>query len=224
MDLYELTFATITIRLLLAAVIGAIIGIERATHEQPAGTRTHMIICIGAAMAVLTNQYILENVYSSSDPARMGAQVISGIGFLGVGTIIVTGKNRVRGLTTAAGLWASGCVGLAAGVGFYSGAIMGGVIVFFTMAFVHRLSDGTFSRYKRVHFSIELENVEKIDDFLTEMQDIEYTKKTDITQIIQNTATVAVVMDIPKRVGYINIIQGISRMSGVHSVQRIYDK
>ena len=222
MELYQLSFATITIRLLLAAVIGAVIGIERAAHEQPAGARTHMIICVGAAMAILVNQYIQQSVYSGSDPARMGAQVISGIGFLGVGTIMVTGKNKVRGLSTAAGLWASGCLGLAAGIGFYSGAIMGGIIVFITMSFIRRLGDGTFSKYKSVYFGIELENADKIDGFIEEMKETEFTiKKMDVTQINQAMATVSVAISIPKRVGYTDIIKDISKMPGVSSVQRV---
>ena len=109
----------------MAIIFGGIIGYGRERERRPAGLRTHILVSIGSALAMITNIYIYEVYNSSSDPTRLGAQVISGIGFLGAGTIIVTGKNKVRGLTTAAGLWACACMGLAIGAGFYSGAIIG---------------------------------------------------------------------------------------------------
>ena len=125
--LYELNMISTFFRLLLALICGGILGIERGKKNRPAGFRTYMLVCVASAMVMITNQYI-SNMYSTGDPSRMGAQVISGIGFLGAGTIIVTGRNRVKGLTTAAGLWASACIGLTIGVGFYSGAIIGCII------------------------------------------------------------------------------------------------
>ena len=115
--LKELNSISVTVRLMLSLVCGGILGVERGRKKRPAGFRTYMLVCMGAALVMITNQYIVE-VYGGSDPARMGAQVISGIGFLGAGTIIVTGRNRVKGLTTAAGLWAAACVGLSLGIGF----------------------------------------------------------------------------------------------------------
>ena len=100
-----------TIKLLLALFCGGLLGIEREQKKRPAGFRTYMLVCVGATLVMITNEF-LGTRYAGIDPTRMGAQVISGIGFLGVGTIIVTGDNRVKGLTTAAGLWATACVGL----------------------------------------------------------------------------------------------------------------
>jgi len=87
-------------------LLGGILGIERGRKYRPAGFRTYMLVCLGTTIVMLTNQYVYER-YGGGDPVRMGAQVISGIGFLGAGTIIVTGHNQVKGLTTAAGLWAA---------------------------------------------------------------------------------------------------------------------
>lgn len=126
----------IVIKMVLALICGGILGIERERKKRPAGFRTYMLVCLGAALVMMTNQYIYEK-YATGDPARMAAQVISGIGFLGAGTIIVTGHNRVKGLTTAAGLWAAACVGLAIGIGFYEAAIIGAVMVFFAMVIMH---------------------------------------------------------------------------------------
>lgn len=128
--------ADIMIKMVLALVCGGILGIERERKKRPAGFRTYMLVCLGSALVMMTNQYIYES-YQTGDPARMAAQVISGMGFLGAGTIIVTRHNRVKGLTTAAGLWASACVGLAIGIGFYEAAIIGAVMVFIAMVIMH---------------------------------------------------------------------------------------
>ena len=108
-------------------------------ERRPAGLRTHILVSIGSTLSMITNIYIYEVYNSSSDPTRLGAQVISGIGFLGAGTIIVTGKNKVRGLTTAAGLWACACMGLAIGAGFYSGAIIGCLFIASVTAVLSKL-------------------------------------------------------------------------------------
>ena len=124
--LYNVNIYSITLRLGLAVLFGGIIGLERGANKHQAGIRTHILVCVGAALAMLTNQYIFESITTVTDPTRMGAQVISGIGFLGAGMILVTSRNKVKGLTTAAGLWASACAGLALGIGFYAGALIAG--------------------------------------------------------------------------------------------------
>ena len=123
---------SIIIRVLLSIIIGGVIGIERGRKHHPAGFRTYMLVCLGATLVMMTNQYIYQT-FSNGDISRLGAQVINGIGFLGAGTIIVTRKNQVRGLTTAAGLWSSACLGLAVGIGFYEGAIIVGFAILFIM-------------------------------------------------------------------------------------------
>ena len=115
--LRELNWISIVLRLALAIICGGIIGIERGRKGRTAGFRTHVLVCIGAALTVLTNQYMMQ-YFGGGDPARLGAQVINGIGFLGTGTILITEQREVKGLTTAAGLWASACMGLAIGAGF----------------------------------------------------------------------------------------------------------
>src|SRR5699024_10424815 len=103
---------TVFIRLLLATIMGGIIGLDRDLKSRAAGFRTHMIVSIGSATAMLTNQYILmDSGQVIGDPTRMGAQVISGIGFLGAGTILVRKNDKITGLTTAAGLWATATIG-----------------------------------------------------------------------------------------------------------------
>ena len=111
---------------------------ERGYHGRAAGLRTHILVCVGAAIAAMTGVYEVGVLGFTADPLRVGAQVISGIGFLGVGTIIVRNRSQVTGLTTAAGLWATGSIGLAIGIGFYIAAILAFLVVFLTITlFIH---------------------------------------------------------------------------------------
>ncbi len=122
------------LRLFLASALGGLIGYERESVQRPAGFRTHILVCVGSALVMITSLFIFNrySVFTSLDPARLGAQVISGIGFLGAGTIIREGLS-VRGLTTAASLWAVACIGIAAGVGFYMGAVLAAIIIYTTL-------------------------------------------------------------------------------------------
>ena len=121
---------SVVVRLLVAAVSGGIVGFERGLKGRPAGLKTFSLVCIGAAMVMVTNEYIMLFISGGSgDAARMAAQVISGIGFLGAGTIMVTGANQVKGLTTAAALWVTAALGIMIGTGFYFGAVAGTVVV-----------------------------------------------------------------------------------------------
>jgi len=123
-------FWGVLIRLLLAVLCGGVIGIEREHKRRPAGFRTHILICLGAALTTITSQYLYLQMNLFTDLARLGAQVIAGIGFIGAGTIIITRRRQVKGLTTAAGLWASAIVGLALGAGYFeAGLIATGLIL-----------------------------------------------------------------------------------------------
>ena len=127
--LRDVTLLSVTVRMVLAVICGGIIGMEREYKRRPAGFRTHILICLGASMTTLTSQFLYLNMHYYTDMARLGAQVVAGMGFIGAGTIIVTRRQRVKGLTTAAGLWTSAIVGLALGGGFYEGGIAATVLV-----------------------------------------------------------------------------------------------
>ena len=118
----------------LAALLSGIIGFEREHSHRPAGFRTHILVAVGSALVMTTSFFIFEQFkgQTNMDPARLGAQVISGIGFLGAGTILREGFS-VKGLTTAASLWAVSCIGLAVGAGFYEGAVVGTIVIFITL-------------------------------------------------------------------------------------------
>lgn len=140
MDL--LYYLEVIFRLILAAVLGGIVGAERESENKNAGFRTNILVCIASALTMITSEYIF-NKYSgvaNIDPARLGAQVISGIGFLGAGAIIRDGFG-IKGLTTAASLWAVACVGLACGIGFYEGAIFATLIIIIVLLTLKRLGN-----------------------------------------------------------------------------------
>ena len=137
--LRELTTVSVLFRMILAVVCGGLIGIERAHKRRPAGFRTHILICLGAAMTTLTSEYLFLVMHSYTDIARLGAQVIAGVGFIGAGTIIVTRNRRVKGLTTAAGLWVSAIIGLTCGAGYYEAAIYATVLILVAELFFSKL-------------------------------------------------------------------------------------
>ncbi|MCL2415457.1 MAG: MgtC/SapB family protein [Defluviitaleaceae bacterium] len=168
-QLSELNTLSIFIRLFLAMLMGGLIGIERGYKGRPAGMRTYMLVCLGSAMVMLTNQFLTLR-YGGGDPARLGAQVISGIGFLGAGTIIITRERQVRGLTTAAGLWASACAGLAIGAGFFEGALMGMFFIIFTTLVMHKLDNKLSSRSRSIDVYLEIKSPLNIHNVLNDIR------------------------------------------------------
>lgn len=214
----ELNIVSTFVRLALALVCGGILGMERGKKNRPAGFRTYMLVCVGAALVMLTNQYMTQ-LYGSGDPGRMGAQVISGIGFLGAGTIIVTGRNRVKGLTTAAGLWADACVGLALGIGFYSGAILGCAMIFVVMSVLHRLDTRILSNTKVLDLYIEFQKMSDLGNFMSyvkekgiKITEVEMTKSENIDEI---GVAVLMTLTLEKKRPHTEIIQLLSMASGV---------
>jgi putative Mg2+ transporter-C (MgtC) family protein len=162
------TMAGIGARLFLATLAGVIIGMDREYKNKGAGIKTHALVCIGAAMAMIVNEFILRSFpTSNTDLARIGAQVVSGIGFLGVGTIIVTGRNEVKGLTTAAGLWVCAGIGLAAGIGFIKGTILALLFVIFVLRVLEPVDKHLRARARDMDLYVEFENMEAIRSFLT---------------------------------------------------------
>ena len=135
----ELSIAAVLFRFFISFLLSGIIGFERSRHGRPAGLRTHIIVCLGSTMTALIGQYTCLVMGFSSDPMRVSAQVISGIGFLGAGTILIRGRNHVTGLTTAAGLWTTACIGIATGLGFYSGAVICAIIFFLSAGALTRV-------------------------------------------------------------------------------------
>lgn len=162
--LQEINLISIALRFALAVFVGGIIGVDREIKKSPAGMKTHQLVCLGAVVVMVTSEYISKNLNYGGDATRMAAQVISGIGFLGAGTIMVTPQNNIKGLTTAAGLWCSACIGLAIGIGFYSGVILALVAVFLVLRVTPRIELRINKKARILNLYIELEDVQEISE------------------------------------------------------------
>ncbi len=223
-ELAEMNIVSTLIRLLLALVCGGILGIERGRKKRPAGFRTYMLVCLGAALVMMTNEYIYK-IYGTVDPSRMGAQVISGIGFLGAGTIIVTRYNRVKGLTTAAGLWAAACIGLAIGIGYYSGAVIGCIMIFVAMAALHNVDERVMADTKVLNLYVEFEKLAYISKF------IEYIKELNIkisdleitrSNAVEETGVAALIsVKLPKKQSHAAIISLLHAADGINNIEEV---
>lgn len=164
--LRDISSLSILIRMLLAVFCGSIIGIEREFKRRPAGFRTHILICMGATMTTLTSEFLMLEMHYTADIGRLGAQVIAGIGFIGAGTIIVTRHQRVKGLTTAAGLWAVAIVGLAIGAGFYEGALVATLLILCAELLFAKLEYWITSRSPEVNVLLEYTDEHCLDTLL----------------------------------------------------------
>ena len=151
-------------RVFLAICFGALIGLEREHAHRPAGLRTHILVCVGACLVMLTAEHVYDYYHQFSpnmDVTRLGAQVISGIGFLGAGTINRNGSS-IKGLTTAASIWVVGCIGLATGIGYYAGATIATIAIFLILAYIKTIAK--FYDNKKMVLKIKTENVQLAND------------------------------------------------------------
>ncbi|MGN0240920.1 MAG: MgtC/SapB family protein [Candidatus Weimeria sp.] len=220
----DISIASMTVRLLISLVMGALIGLDRETSGHPAGVRTFSFVCLGACLTMITGEYLFT-VYSQVDPSRIAAQVISGIGFLGVGTIVVTGKNFVRGLSTAASLWASAALGIAVG----SGMILESVIFFGLMMFVvlvltplsHRVDETN----RKIELYLEIEKGDYILKFFDHMKnqgyEVQSFERQKSESVVKSDIALLVSIDLKKRRSHSDVIGDISSLSYVRYAEEI---
>ncbi len=224
MQLREVTLLAIVLRILAAVICGGIIGLERELKNRPAGLRTYMLVCLGSCLIMLTNQYIYQAT-ASGDPMRLGAQVVSGIGFLGAGTIIVTRHNQIKGLTTAAGLWSSAGVGLALGVGFYEAALVAGVAIFTILTVLQYWDNHINSKTKAVEIYIVLDEDVPLGDFIHEIRQLGL--KINNIQIDGNGSPeegargFLATLRSPKRCDHDVLIENVKKIKGVSYLEEL---
>ena len=219
-----LTALSVVLRLLLAVICGGIIGLERERKRRPAGFRTHILICLGAAMTTLTSQYIILELGLHADPARLGAQVIAGIGFIGAGAIIVTRRRQVKGLTTAAGLWVSAIVGLCSGAGFFEGAILATVIILAAEIVFSRLEYYIISNSRSFNVYVEYSTNESLGLIIDTIKkkggyivDLEITKSSAQSK----NPSVVFSLQTPRKTSHAEIMSHIARTNGVVLVEEL---
>ena len=186
--LRDFSFLSVALRLLLAMILGGLLGLERVHKRRPAGFRTYILVCIGATLAMLLGQYLVHVNDRTQmvavgtimpDVSRMGAQVINGIGFLGAATVIITGKQQVKGLTTATGLWTVACMGLAIGAGFYECVIPAFLVIFLSTSWLQRFDNFLIERSKNMNVYLEFRSLENIGQII----DVIKTTEANIYEI-----------------------------------------
>lgn len=216
----EWTFSNVLIRIAASFILGCVIGLDRGLKRRGAGTKTNTIVCLGATMVMLTGQYMAVCFGDSVDMSRMAAQVISGVGFLGVGTIMVTG-HQVRGLTTAASLWACACIGLAVGIGFIDGGIIITICMLIALHVLPAIEKILYKRSRYISLYIEMENTHAVNAFLELMPANKI--KIDSFDVVRgktkeqpHSMQVILKLPTPYRPSYIELIESIE---GVNSVE-----
>lgn len=218
LTLREVTYLSVILRLVCAMAIGGIIGLERGMKNRPAGMRTYMLVCVGSCLIMLTNQYLFQ-VSNSGDPMRLGAQVVSGIGFLGAGTIIVTKHNQIKGLTTAAGLWAAAGVGLALGVGFYEAALVAGFLIFAVLTLLQRWDDRMRSKTRTLEIYLEFSDKTSLGNLIRQIR--EMNVEIDNIQMEQDSASeenaraLIATLKCAKRTDHAPLLKKLHKIEGV---------
>jgi len=224
-EIYEFELSAL-IKLLIASVCGGLIGLEREMKGRPAGLKTFSLVCIGSALVMTTNAYISINIAGSSgDSTRMAAQVISGIGFLGAGTIMVTGHNQVKGLTTAAALWVTAAIGIAIGSGFYFGGIAGLTVIHST-SFIYRFIDRKIMESSRI-MRIFIEGVD--EEFMLRLKDFFVMRQIKVLSLQRRSENrwykgdtyATIELDIGKSIKHKLIIEEIRKLEGLRYVEEI---
>ena len=170
--LREVTPFAVVVRIFAAVIIGGLLGLERGLKNRPAGMRTYMLVCVGSCIIMLTNQYVVQIL--GGEPTRLAAQVVSGIGFLGAGTIIVTRRSQIKGLTTAAGLWSSAGVGIALGIGFYEAALVGTFAIFVVMTLLQKMDNKMHRKTKNLEVYIEINRNMSLSNLMQALRDKEF--------------------------------------------------
>ena len=219
------SLAALVIKLTLAVIFGGTIGLERGRKRRPAGFRTHILVCVGATMAMCISRYCVDTLGITVDVSRLGAQVINGIGFLGAGTIIVTRRQEVKGLTTAAGLWACACMGLALGAGFFECALMAFAAIIMSTTLLDKVEKLITSRSLNMNINVivtETAVVHDVHDVLRGM-DIKIfdTEITNIRELSSESPNVVIETKLARRRPHVEIIAALAALDGVISVEEL---
>ncbi|WP_459195385.1 MgtC/SapB family protein [Wukongibacter baidiensis] len=212
----------VLIRIILSCILGGLIGIERESVNRPAGFRTHILVCMGATLVMLTGIFMF-NTYSDVsdiDPTRLGAQVISGIGFLGAGTIMREGLT-VKGLTTAASLWAVACIGLATGSGFYLGSVVATVFVFIILFFFSKFENYVSKKHNEIYLKvITINKPGQIGKIGTELGRMNISiVNIKLETIDDNTIAVLLIAKIPRNAIVAEAIERLLYLEGIETAE-----
>ena len=232
----ELNIWSMMLRVVLALLVGGVIGLERERKGRAAGFRTYMLVALGAAVTVILSQYLdimlktfLADAYAvvgqRTDVVRLGTQVVGGVGFLAAGTIIVTGKQEVTGLTTAAGLWASACMGLAVGAGFIECVLVSFLLIVLSIRVLPFIETLILNRSRNMLLYVETENILQLSAI------VNYIKREEIRIFSleinrdrpENLDSISAVLDLrlPIHLYHAELVAALSTLGGVISIEEV---
>lgn len=215
-------YLTICVRLIIATAMGAVIGYERASKKSTAGLRTFSIVCVASALTMIINEYLID-IYGTGDAGRLAAQVISGIGFLGMGSIILTSRNQIRGLTTAATLWATAILGLAIGAGMIIPSCIAFVIMMFIISVLSHVSKHLEQYNRLMTMYVEVEK----SAGLQQITEILKQKGFEILALEKHNSSpegdLMIQLDINLRGKYLHadIISQLSQLESIHYIEEV---
>lgn len=229
----QLNIYSMMLRITLAMLVGGILGFEREKKGRPAGFRTYMLVAMGAALTVILSQYLVlmqqtawvehfSGNNPSTDISRFAAQVINGVGFLGAGTIIVTGRQQVKGLTTAAGLWASACIGIAIGAGFYECVLVAVLLIVFCMKLLPLLEAFMISRSRNMCIFVEMDTFENLANIVSRIKaenvklydvEIEREKHEHMSDF-----SVLFTVRLPRKMRHSELLATLSTLDGIAAI------
>lgn len=233
--LRELNMVSMALRLTLALCLGGFIGMERERKGLPAGFRTYMLVCLGAALTMVLSQYIVilqdtawaeaaAAVGNRTDVSRFGAQVINGVGFLAAGTILVTGRQEVRGLPTAAGLWSSACMGLATGAGLYECSVAGFLMILVCLCLFPSVEHAVSVHARNMVIYVEFYTVEHMTGIIQAIKgmnvqifDIDIDKGKVGGGFYQPNAVIT--MKLPPKMTHGEVLRELSKLERVHAAE-----
>lgn len=234
--LRELNMFSMMLRVVLAMVVGGIVGFEREKKGRPAGFRTYMLVAVGATLTVILSQYLdymlnnrwvlaSDTIGIKTDLSRFGAQVINGVGFLGAGTIIVTGKQEVKGLTTAAGLWASACMGIAIGAGFYECMVMGTLLIVISMKLLPFIENIVMRRARNMSIYVGMDSMENLGSVVSYLKnagirlfDVEIDKSEN-EHLKQVNALLSI--RLPNQIQHTQVLAKLATMDGIIAIEEV---
>lgn len=214
----------VILRIILSCILGGLIGMERESVNRPAGLRTHILVCMGSTLVMLTGIFMFDqyNGITDLDPARLGAQVVSGIGFLGAGTILREGLT-VKGLTTAASLWGVACIGLAVGSGFYLGSVVSTLLVFIILFFFSKFEQYVSKKHNEVYLKIiTINKPGQIGKIGTELGKMNISiVNIKLETVDEAMVAVIVVAKLPRKSCIHDVIDSILCLDGINGAEMV---
>ncbi len=219
--LEEFNAVSVAVRLILATVMGGIIGMERGATKHAAGLRTFMLVCLGAALAQIIDMRCVM-VYGSGDPMRLAQGVINGIGFLGVGTIVVTGKSHIKGLTTAATLWTTAVLGISIGSGYLYSSIITFALIMIVIKVMAGLSRRQMSRSRMLEVSVEFSGKDGTKNVVNYLREHGYNITEMDKKENEDSILLSLDIDLGKKMSHAKVIEEIGKLEEVEFVMEIF--